>query len=60
MKLAELGQINELYFGHEEIARVLGINAASAKVTAGRYVRQGWLLRLKKNMYIRRELRLLK
>jgi predicted transcriptional regulator of viral defense system len=55
MKLAELGRINKLYFGHEEIARVLGINAASAKVTAGRYVRQGWLLRLKKNIYIRRE-----
>jgi predicted transcriptional regulator of viral defense system len=55
MKIAELARINKLYFGHEEISRVLGINAASAKVTAGRYLRQGWLLRLKKNVYIRRE-----
>ena len=33
-----------------------GISRASAKVTASRYVRQGLLLRLKKNMYVRREI----
>jgi predicted transcriptional regulator of viral defense system len=55
MKLAELNQIKKLYFGYEEIARVFGINAASAKVTASRYVRQGLLLRMKKNVYVRRE-----
>lgn len=55
MKLTELTRIKKLYFGYEEIARVFGITAASAKVTAGRYFRQGLLLRMKKNVYIRRE-----
>ena len=56
MKLTELNRINKLYFGYEEIARIFGINAASARVTASRYVRQGLLLRLKKNVYVRREI----
>jgi predicted transcriptional regulator of viral defense system len=55
MKLQELNRIKKLYFGYEEIARVFGINLASAKVTASRYVRQGLLLRIKKNVYVRRD-----
>ena len=55
MKLAELARIKKLYFGHEEISRVFGITAASAKVTASRYVGPGLLLRKKKNLYVRRE-----
>ena len=55
MKLRELTKIKKLYFGAEEIARTLGINPASAKVTASRYVKQGFLLRIKKNFYIFRE-----
>ena len=55
MKLRELNRIKSLYFGHEEIASVFGISLASAKVTASRYVRQGLLLRMKKNVYVRRE-----
>ena len=55
MKLKELNKINKLYFGYEEIARVFGISPSSAKVTASRYVRQGLLLRIKKNVYVRRE-----
>jgi predicted transcriptional regulator of viral defense system len=55
MRIADLSKIDKLYFGHEEIARVLNIGPASAKVTAFRYVKQGWLLRMKKNVYIRRE-----
>ncbi|HUU41632.1 MAG TPA: type IV toxin-antitoxin system AbiEi family antitoxin domain-containing protein [Desulfatiglandales bacterium] len=55
MKLSELSKIQKLYFGYEEIARVFGISAASAKVTASRYVRQGLLVRVKKNMYVLRE-----
>jgi len=55
MKLQELNRIKKLYFGYEEIARVFGISRASAKVTASRYVRQGLLLRMKKNVYVRRE-----
>ncbi|MBW1803704.1 MAG: type IV toxin-antitoxin system AbiEi family antitoxin domain-containing protein [Deltaproteobacteria bacterium] len=55
MKLKELNKIKKLYFGYEEIARVFGISPSSAKVTASRYVRQGLLLRMKKNVYVRRE-----
>ena len=55
MKLQELNSIKKIYFGYEEIARVFGISLDSAKVTASRYVRQGLLLRVKRNLYVRRE-----
>jgi predicted transcriptional regulator of viral defense system len=55
MKLQELNKIKMLYFGYEEIARIFGISRASAKVSASRYVRQGLLLRMKKNVYVRRD-----
>ena len=52
MKFIELKKIKEFCFGYEDISRALGISAASAKVTASRYTRQGILLRLKRNMYV--------
>jgi predicted transcriptional regulator of viral defense system len=55
MKFLELRTIRKLYFGYEEIARVLGISPASARVSASRYVRQGLLVRVKRNMYVLRE-----
>jgi predicted transcriptional regulator of viral defense system len=55
MKITELKSIKKFYFGYEDIARSLGISADSARVTASRYVRQGILLRMKKNMYVLRE-----
>ncbi len=55
MKLIEIQKIDKLYFGYEEIARVLGISEASARVTASRYAQKGLLLRIKKNMYVLRE-----
>ncbi len=55
MKLKELSKIQKLYFGCEEIARALGISAASARVSASRYVRQNLLIRLKKSVYLLRE-----
>ena len=55
MKLIEILKIDKLYFGYEEIARVLGISEASARVTASRYAKKGLLLRIKKNMYVLRE-----
>jgi predicted transcriptional regulator of viral defense system len=54
MKLQELNEIKKPYFGYEEIARVFGISLDSAKVTASRYVRQGLLLRVKRNLYVKR------
>jgi predicted transcriptional regulator of viral defense system len=55
MKFLELRAIRKLYFGYEEIARILGISPASARVSASRYVRQGLLVRIKRNMYVLRE-----
>jgi predicted transcriptional regulator of viral defense system len=55
MNILELTRIDKLYFGCEDIAKVLGISLSSAKVTASRYVKQGLLLRMKKNIYVRPE-----
>ncbi|MFP4672912.1 MAG: type IV toxin-antitoxin system AbiEi family antitoxin domain-containing protein [Desulfohalobiaceae bacterium] len=55
MKLSQLYQIQKLYFGHEELARVLGITKDSARVAASRYVRQGLLVRIRKNLYMLRQ-----
>ena len=55
MKLQELKSIGELYFGYEELAKVLGISTASARVAASRYVKKGLLVRLKRNLYVQRE-----
>lgn len=52
MKVAQLDNIKKLYFCYEDIAKALGISAASARVAASRYVKQGILLRIKKNMYV--------
>jgi predicted transcriptional regulator of viral defense system len=55
MRITDLNEIKKFYFGYEDISRSLGISAASARVTASRYVKQGLLLRMKKNMYVLRE-----
>jgi predicted transcriptional regulator of viral defense system len=55
MNILKLRKIQKLYFGYEEIARVLGISSASAKVSASRYVRQGLLMRVRRNIYVLRE-----
>lgn len=55
MKYLNLNRITKLYFGYEEIARALGIGLSSARVSANRYVRSGFLLRLKRNIYVTRE-----
>lgn len=55
MKLQELRSLSELYFGYEELAKVLGISIASARVAASRYVKKGLLVRLKRNLYVLRE-----
>ena len=55
MNYIKLRQIKKLYFGYEEIARILGISVESGRVTAVRFVKQGVLVRPKKNIYILRE-----
>lgn len=55
MNYLKLRLIDKLYFGYEEIARALGISLKSAAVSANRYVRQGFLIRAKRNIYVLRE-----
>ncbi len=55
MKLNQLRRIKKNYFGYEELARVLDITPASARVAASRFVRQGLLVRIKRNLYMLRE-----
>ena len=55
MRFLHLQNIQKLYFGHEDIARVLGITLQSAKVTANRYIKYGLLIRLKRNIYVLKE-----
>jgi predicted transcriptional regulator of viral defense system len=55
MKYQELNKIKKLYFGHEEIARSLGISLKSSRVSANRYVKYGMLVRIKRNIYVLKE-----
>jgi predicted transcriptional regulator of viral defense system len=55
MKIRELKSIGSLYFGYEDIARALKISPASARVSASRYVQLGFLIRLKRNIYMSSE-----
>jgi predicted transcriptional regulator of viral defense system len=55
MKIVELSKLNKLYFSYEDLAKVLGITMASARVTASRYVKQELLLRVKRNLYVLKE-----
>ena len=50
----KLNKIGKLYFGYEDITKVLGISLASARVEAHRFVKYGILLRIKRNLYILR------
>lgn len=52
MRINELNKISKLYFDYQEIARVLAISTASARVTASRYVKKGILVKVKRNVYV--------
>lgn len=55
MRGFELYKIDKLYFGYEEISRVLGISLGSAKLSAHRYAKKGFLVRVKRNIYLLKE-----
>ena len=55
MKYGDLKTINKLYFGYRDIARALGAGEASARVSATRYVKAGYLVRLKRDFYMLKE-----
>lgn len=52
MNYLKLKKIKKMYFGYEEISRILGISLESARVFANRYVKNGVLIRIKRNLYI--------
>lgn len=55
MKSAKINAIDKLYFGYQDLAKILDISETSARVTASRYVKQGLLIRIKRNIYVLRE-----
>ena len=52
MRVQDLQSIRKFIFGTDDIARVLGISTASARVTASRYAGQGIIVRLKPDLYM--------
>jgi predicted transcriptional regulator of viral defense system len=54
MKFTNLYEDNRLYFTINDISEILSITTASSKVTASRYVKKGYLIRLKRDFYITR------
>jgi len=52
MKSLELSKSSKLFLSVNDIAEILNISKESAKVTASRYVKKNYLIRIKKNFYI--------
>lgn len=52
MHYENLRQIKRLCFGYEEISQACGISLPSARVSGVRLVRSGFLLRIKRNVYV--------
>ncbi|NOX38327.1 MAG: hypothetical protein GXO78_12415 [Calditrichaeota bacterium] len=52
MKITRLKNIEKKYFGLHDLARALGISPESARVAASRYVKSGFLIRLKRDLYV--------
>ena len=52
MNLKKLKTIEKTYFTFQDISRSLNISPESAKVTAARYIKAGYLIRIKKGIYV--------
>ncbi len=55
MSYLKLKEIKKLYFGYNEIARVLNISSDSAKVSAVRLTKKGIIARVKRGQYVLRD-----
>ncbi|GAI59050.1 unnamed protein product, partial [marine sediment metagenome] len=55
MKYNDIKKINKLYFAYQDVAKILSISEGSARVLCTRYVKQKYLIRLKRNFYILKE-----
>ncbi|HSD62530.1 MAG TPA: hypothetical protein VLB50_01995 [Ignavibacteriaceae bacterium] len=52
MNFQELNRSSKLFLSSGDIAGILSIDKESAKVTASRYLKKGYLIRLKRDIYI--------
>lgn len=52
MKINQLSTIQKKRFGNDDVARLLGITASSASVLLSRYEKQGYVVRLKRGLYV--------
>ena len=52
MNISRLDKIAKLYFTTADIARALGITPKSANVTATRYYNGGYIVRIKRGLYV--------
>ena len=55
MRYNDIKKINKLYFAYQDVAKILSISEDSARVLCSRYVKQKYLIRLKRNFYILKE-----
>jgi len=55
MNYNKLKKIKKLYFTYQDIAKLLSIAEDSARVLCTRYVKQKYLIRLKRNFYVLKE-----
>ena len=55
MESFKLNNSDKLYLSTEDIAKILSINNKSARVSAARYFKKGFLIRLKRDLYITKE-----
>lgn len=56
MNYAKLRKLKEgFYFGIEDLANLLKIKTASARVLCSRYIKKGYFVRLKRNFYVLNE-----
>lgn len=55
MNYQALRELDFLYFSYNEVASKLGVKPESARVLCSRYVSTGFLVRVKRNMYVLRE-----
>ena len=55
MRYNDIKKIKKLYFTYQDVAKILSISEDSARVLCSRYVKQKYLIRLKRNFYILKE-----
>lgn len=55
MKYEVIKKIKKLLFSLEDVRKILGLKYPSAKVFLSRYVKNGYILRLRRNLFVLKE-----